>query len=116
MVEGKEFLAMDSRDIETYCENGTWKNRRGDCDQPFSSGPRLRQIAIGAEVARWARASHIIRGADGTIEEINIYGSGPYPPRSPIKTIRNPTESLEARHPDHTPTPTPQDDSRHLLG
>jgi hypothetical protein len=36
---GKEVPTMDSRDIETYYDNGSWKNRRGDCDQPFSSGP-----------------------------------------------------------------------------
>ena len=94
---------MDSRDVETYYDNGVWKNRRGDCEHPFSSGPRLRQIAIGAEVARWAQASHIIRDADGTIEEINTYGRGPYPPRSPIKTIRHPVESPR----------TPRSDSRH---
>jgi hypothetical protein len=79
---------MDSRDVETYYEDGVWKNRRSDCPRPFSRGPRRRQVAIGAEVARWAQASHIIRNIDGTIEEINCYGPGPYPPRSPIKTIR----------------------------
>ena len=52
---------MDTRDVETYFENGVWKNRRPGCE-PFSSGgPRLRQVAIGAEVARWAHAQHIIR-------------------------------------------------------
>jgi hypothetical protein len=83
---------MDSQDVETYYDNHIWKNRRGDCERPFSSGPRLRQIAIGAEVARWAQASHIIRRTDGTIEEINTYGPGPYPPRSPTRTIRGPVE------------------------
>ena len=86
---------MDSRDVETYYHNGTWNNRRGDCDQPFSSGPRVRQIAIGAEVARWAQASHVIRDTDGTIEEINTYGSGPYPSRSPTKTVRRSVETLD---------------------
>ena len=82
---------MDSRDVETYYENGVWKNRRPGCE-PFSSGgPRLRQVAIGAEVARWAQAKHIIRDATGAIVETHIYGSGPFPPRSPITTIRPPT-------------------------
>lgn len=62
----------------TECESTrVWKNRRLDCDRPFSTGgPRLRQLAIGAEVARWNEARHIIRDTDGTIVEINIYGSG----------------------------------------
>jgi hypothetical protein len=83
---------MDSQDVETYYDNGVWKNRRGDCDRPFSSGPRRRQIAIGAEVARWGQASHIIRNTDGTIEEINTYCPGPFPARSPTKTVRRPAE------------------------
>jgi len=84
---------MDTRDVETYCENGVWKNRRPGCD-PFSSGgPRLRQAAIGAEVARWARSQHIIRDATGAIIETHIYGPGLFPPRSPITTIRPTTDA-----------------------
>jgi hypothetical protein len=83
-----------SGDVESYSENGVWKNRRLDCDRPFSTGgPKLRQLAIGAEVARWNEARHIIRDTDGTIVEINVYGSGPYPHRSPTKTIRPAVES-----------------------
>jgi hypothetical protein len=26
---------MDSHDVETYCEDGAWKSRRGDCKQAF---------------------------------------------------------------------------------
>ncbi len=86
-------------DVETYCEEGVWKNRRQDCERPFSSGSsRRRQIAVGAEVARWGQARHIIRNPDGTIAEINIYSAGPYPSRSPTRTIRNP-----AANPDLTP-------------
>jgi hypothetical protein len=81
-------------DIETYYENGVWKSRRLDCDQPFSSGGSLqRQLAEAAEVARWTGVRHIVRDTDGTIVETNIYGSGPYPHRSPIKTVRRPFES-----------------------
>lgn len=84
---------MDTRDVETYYENGVWKNRRPGCE-PFSSGgPRLRQVAIGAEVARWAQSQHIIRDATGAIVETHIYGPGPFPPRSPIKTIRPTTDA-----------------------
>ncbi|GAA1648110.1 hypothetical protein GCM10009744_44310 [Kribbella alba] len=67
---------MDRHDIETYCEQGVWKNRRRDCEQPFSSGgSRLRQVAAGAEVARWVQGRHIIRGEDGAVAEIITYGT-----------------------------------------
>jgi hypothetical protein len=83
-----------SRDVENFYENGVWKNRRLDCAQPFSTGsPQLRQLAIGAEVARWNEGRHIIRDTDGTIIEINVYGPGPYPHRSPAKTARPAVES-----------------------
>ncbi len=76
-------------EVETYYENGVWKSRRLDCDQPFSTGgSKLWQLAAGAEVARWNGSCHIVRDIDGTIVETNIYGSGPYPHRSPIKTVR----------------------------
>jgi len=80
---------MTTQDVETYYENGVWKNRRPG-SEPFSSGgPRLRQVAIGAEVARWAQSRHIIRDTTGAVLETHIYGPTRYPARSPIKTIRH---------------------------
>jgi hypothetical protein len=94
---------VDDRDVETYYEDGVWKNRRGTTGEPFSTGDSLRrQVAIGAEVARWAQSKHLIRDAEGNLVEINIYGSGPYPPRSPIKTVRYTVESPTAVPPDHS--------------
>lgn len=79
---------MDSRDVETYWEQGVWRNRRIGSEQPFSSGgPRLRQLTIGAEVARWAGVRHIIKDPDGQIVETNVYAAGPYPSRSPVEKI-----------------------------
>ena len=92
---------MDERDVETYWER-TWKTRRVGSDEPFSrGGPRMRQL-IGAEVARWAGVRHLIRNADGSLEEINVYASGPYPSRSPAKTIR-PSDDRPSGN--HAPTP-----------
>jgi hypothetical protein len=83
---------MIAQNVETYCDGGVWKNRRPGCE-PFSSGgSKLRQLTIGAEVARWAQTQHVIRDETGVIIETNIYASGPLPPRSPIKTIRPPAE------------------------
>jgi hypothetical protein len=85
---GKE-QAMSSTDIETYCEDGVWKNRWLESGQPLSAGrSRRRQLAIGAEAARWNQGRHLIRDADGAIVEINVYAAGPYPSRSPIRRIR----------------------------
>jgi hypothetical protein len=79
---------MDARDVETFWD-GAWMTRRVGCAEPFSrGGPRLRQICIGAEVARWAGVRHLIRDRDGTIEEINVYSPGPYPSRSPSHRVR----------------------------
>lgn len=72
--------------VETYCQDGVWMSRRSDAEEPFSSGGSMnREIAAAAEVARWAQVRHVIRNADGTIAEIDAYGSGPYPHRSPTR-------------------------------
>jgi hypothetical protein len=66
----------DDRDVETYCVDGVWKNRRHDCDQAFSTGSsRAQQIAMGAEAARWNQAHHIIRDRSGAVVETNDYCS-----------------------------------------
>jgi hypothetical protein len=62
--------------VETYCENGVWKSRRNDSDEPFSAGgSRLRQIAAGAEVARWNQCRHVVRDPDGSLAEETVYGA-----------------------------------------
>jgi len=62
--------------VETYRENGAWKSRRHDSDEPFStSASKQREITAASEVARWNQVPHIIRNADGTIAEINTYGA-----------------------------------------
>jgi hypothetical protein len=67
------FLEADAA-VETYFHNGSWHTRRGDCTVPFASGTgRDRLITVGMEVARWNGLHHIIRDADGTIVEINLY-------------------------------------------
>ena len=75
-------------DVETYFSEGTWHTRRCDTSEPFASGPsRLRQIAIGVEVARWNGLRHLIRDRDGSVVEVNTYLTSPYPSRSPISRL-----------------------------
>jgi hypothetical protein len=60
--------------IETYYRDGSWHTRRGDCPRPFASGAHREDlITAGVDVARWNDLTHIIRDADGTIVEINVY-------------------------------------------
>jgi hypothetical protein len=75
--------------VETFYDNGTWHSRRQDCIEPFASGATREQlIAIGAEVARWNHVRHVIRDESGGIVEVDVYGTGPYPHRSPVRRIR----------------------------
>jgi hypothetical protein len=84
---------MTGRDVETYFEDGSWRTRRQDSETPFASGSsRQQMIAAGAEVARWNQVRHIIRDRDGTVAEVNTYGSGPYPFRSPTRHVPDQAE------------------------
>jgi len=79
---GGEEWPMTGRDVETYFEDGSWRTRRQDSKAPFASGPsRQQMIAAGAEVARWNQVRHIIRDRDGTVAEVNTYGSAGLPAR-----------------------------------
>ena len=78
-----------SADVETYYDNGMWCTRRSESLEPFAAGDsRSRMIAIGVEVARWNGLCHVIRDADGTVVEVNTYVTGPYPARSPARSVR----------------------------
>jgi hypothetical protein len=88
----------DNRDVETYCAHGVWKNRRQDCDQAFSTGTRVQQIAIGAEAARWIQARHIIRDRSGVVVETNDYRSGPQS-RARLPITRHPATPSGPEYP-----------------
>ena len=71
------------RDVETYYANGVWKNRSaGSRPATLCRGLDAAAARGGAEVARWNQARHVIRDTNGTILEINSFGSGRYPPPS----------------------------------
>jgi hypothetical protein len=75
--------------VETYYSAGKWYARRNDSEQAFaSSSLREWSIAVAAEVARWNHIPHVIRDTDGNIVEIDVYGTGPYPHRSPLRRVR----------------------------
>jgi hypothetical protein len=61
-------------DIETYCDNGTWKTRWRNSRKPFAAGgDKQRQVSQGATVAQWYGVDHIVINPDGTVEEHNSY-------------------------------------------
>ena len=65
-------MAVD--DIETYFEDGIWKTRWRNGEEPFAAGGgRHRQTSQGAIVACWYGVDHIVTNPDGTIAEHNSY-------------------------------------------
>jgi hypothetical protein len=69
---------MPKGDVETYHEQGSWKNRieeEGDSDESYSS--RDEAIAAGRSLAMSRKVEHIIRREDGTIGERSTYGHDP---------------------------------------
>jgi len=65
-------------DIETYYEEGTWKNKREGTDRAFTTGgTKAEATAQGREAAMKDKVEHIIKNQDGTIAEKNSYGNDP---------------------------------------
>jgi hypothetical protein len=61
---------MAKGDVETYCENGRWSNRRTGIDDPFAAsvfGSRDEMIEQGRRDACLYGVSHLIREEDGTV-------------------------------------------------
>jgi hypothetical protein len=60
-------------DVETYCENRTWKTRRRHSTQPLAAGGgKERQVTQGATVAIWYGVDHTITTPDGTTAETQL--------------------------------------------
>lgn len=70
---------MRQGDIETYYEDGAWKNKREGVGRAFEAGYATKDeaIAAGREAAHADEVEHIIRNQDGVISEKNSYGNDP---------------------------------------
>ncbi|BCW86653.1 hypothetical protein NicSoilE8_43260 (plasmid) [Arthrobacter sp. NicSoilE8] len=69
---------MAQGDIETYYEDGTWKNKREGADRAFTTGgTKAEATAEGREAAMKDKVEHVIKNQDGTISEKNSYGNDP---------------------------------------
>lgn len=71
-------ISMAQGDIETYSEDGVWKNRREGTDRAFSTGgTKDEAIAEGREAAKRDKVEHVIKNQDGQIGSKNSYGNDP---------------------------------------
>ena len=69
---------MAKGDIETYYEDGVWKNKREGTGRAFStSGTKDEAVAEGREAAKQDEVEHVIKNQDGQIASKNSYGNDP---------------------------------------
>jgi len=69
---------MATGDVETYNEDGVWKNRRQGTDRAFSTHDNKDEaVEAGRAAAKRDGVEHLIKNLDGTISEKNSYGNDP---------------------------------------
>lgn len=70
---------MAQGDIETYYEDGSWKNKREGAGRAFgaSYGTKDEAAAAGREAAQTDEVEHVIKNQDGQIGSKNSYGNDP---------------------------------------
>jgi Uncharacterized protein conserved in bacteria (DUF2188) len=73
---------MANDGVETYHENGQWKNRvQGNSRASNTADTKAEAQAEGRRMAQERQVEHIIKKLDGTIGERNSYGNDPHPPK-----------------------------------
>lgn len=73
---------MSKGDIETYYEDGQWKNRaQGNSRASNVHGTKAEAQSVGREMAKEREVEHVIKGMDGTVQNKNSYGNDPHPPK-----------------------------------
>lgn len=78
----REGVNMNKGHIETYSEDGQWKNReQGNARASSVHGTKAEAVAAGRDLAKKRGVEHIIKKQDGSIGEKNSYGHDPYPPQ-----------------------------------
>src|SRR5688572_22525578 len=70
---------MAQGDIETYYEDGSWKNKREGTSRAFGAGYSTKHEAeaVGREAAQADKVEHVIKNQDGQIASKNSYGNDP---------------------------------------
>jgi len=68
--------------VETYYENGQWKNKVGGNSRASNTADNKADAQrAGRDMARKLGAEHVIKKMDGTIGAKNSYGNDPHPPK-----------------------------------
>jgi hypothetical protein len=70
---------MAQGDIETYYEDGAWKNKREGSDRAFGADYDTKDeaLAAGRDAAKADSVEHVIKNQDGQIGSKNSYGNDP---------------------------------------
>ena len=70
---------MAQGDIETYYEDGQWKNKREGTDRAFGAGYGTKEeaVAAGRDAAKADKVELVIKNQDGQIGEKYSYGNDP---------------------------------------
>lgn len=71
-------MANGNPGVETYHEDGQWKNRvQGNQRASNTFDRKAEAQARGRDMARERETEHVIKKMDGTIGERNSYGNDP---------------------------------------
>lgn len=69
---------MPHGDVETYYEDGQWRNKIEGTERALSvHETKAAAVGAGRQVAMFRKVEHIIRNMDGKIDERNSYGHDP---------------------------------------
>lgn len=67
--------------VETYFEDGRWKNRvGGNSRASITAATKAEAQAGGRRIAEDRGLEHVIKNKDGTIGQKNSCGNDPFPP------------------------------------
>ena len=73
---------MANKNVETYHEDGKWKNRvQGNSRASNTADIKCEAQAEGRRMAKEREVEHIVKKVNGTIGERNSYGNDPHPPK-----------------------------------
>jgi hypothetical protein len=77
--ERQRECAVAQGDIETYYEDGQWKNKREGTTRAFGAGYSTKDeaAAVGRDAAQADKVEHVIKNQDGQIGSKNSYGNDP---------------------------------------
>lgn len=70
---------MAQGDIETYYDDGAWKNKREGTGRAFGAeyGTKDDAISAGRDAAKADKVEHVIKNENGRIGKKNSYGNDP---------------------------------------